>query len=276
MNEYKDDEVKMVQIPGATLSCLTCGITHLETEAHVYKYLNEDQIDNHLLDPITLQPLINAINLPCGHSFSQEAFETAFTRKNECPQCRKRVKPAEVSAAYALRGLTDNLDVQCPLKCGSPPLTRGLLSTHLQTCPNVTTKCDKQTTANTLCGAIVKRKDLPQHNCVHYWRSAAIHLHQQRQNDNLYYTACSQFESNEEEAVTRLKVGARRGHEMSLFTLAQCYEQGDLSLAIDLQMALELYELAKERGYRPAIKKAEHLRTAIKLAKANANANALN
>jgi hypothetical protein len=275
--------------------CNKCGGKHAFNEPHEYLYIDEDGINPYLIDPISSQPFLDAINLPCGHTFSRIALETALMYKNECPQCRRPLKDdEEMSSAFLLRGLTDQLFVKCPLKCGAGILERGKLEHHLSLCPNKMVKCmlhlsmaptdsaaDANANANAdaadidsspvCCKAIIKRKDVPHHNCIEYWRTAAIKTHRFRQQDRVYYKAlfiCDglidpPLNHNNKEALKEFRNLAQQGHVLSLFALGQCYEFGKLDLQVDLVAALECYEAAKAGGVVAAKEKVNELRKLV-------------
>lgn len=282
----------MITASGQTVfsnrQCNKCGGKHAFNEPHEYMYLDEDDINPYLIDPISSQPFLDAINLPCGHTFSQIALETALMYKNECPQCRRPLKEDEqVSSAFLLRGLTDQLIVKCPLKCGAGVLERGKLEHHLTECPNKMVKCmlhlsmaPSADDANAeidssaiCCKAIIKRKDVPNHNCIEYWRTAAIKTHRFRQQDRVYYKAlflCNGLIDpplihDNNEALKEFRHLAQQGHVLSLFALGQSYELGKLGLAVDLSSALEYYEAAMAGGVVHAKERVKHLRKILKV-----------
>jgi hypothetical protein len=266
-------------------SCHQCGNIHLASEPHVYTYVDEEHISPYLLDSITAQPFDEAVNLPCGHAFSRLALETALSYKAECPQCRQPVVVGKdnISVAYLLRGLSDSLIVQCPLQCASVSSSasssvsssasvtsttsassslssttsastttsvceRSALPRHLLTCPNFVIRCPNP---EATCSALMRRKDVMDHNCVNYWRNSAILIHKQRRCDNLYYSGkclAQGLQQNEAEAFKCFKLAAQQGHLQALCTLAQSYELGELGVAKNIARAREMYQEASDRG----------------------------
>eukprot|EP00727_Mastigamoeba_balamuthi_P002680 m51a1_g12409 hypothetical protein (298) ;mRNA; r:710787-711680 len=63
-----------------------------------------EQEQDPLVDPITLQPMVDAVITPCGHSFSEVALLAWLRTSSRCPTCRQQgVTPDSLRPNYALR-----------------------------------------------------------------------------------------------------------------------------------------------------------------------------
>ena len=65
-----------------------CGALHAREENHVYEYANADTIDIDLIDAITAQPIVDGVQLSCGHMFSRRSILQWLATHHACPVCR--------------------------------------------------------------------------------------------------------------------------------------------------------------------------------------------
>ncbi|XP_078067465.1 ligand of Numb protein X 2b [Mustelus asterias] len=121
--------------------CWECGQTHMVLENHLYDY--QDEVDDELVCHICLQPLLQPLDTPCGHTFCFKCLENFLQEQDFCPMDRKRLHFQYCrKSSLLVRNLLDKLIVFCPfrLDCGKV-MQRCELDPHLQNrCPGLT-KC---------------------------------------------------------------------------------------------------------------------------------------
>ncbi|XP_040282109.1 LOW QUALITY PROTEIN: ligand of Numb protein X 2 [Bufo bufo] len=93
--------------------CFDCGQQHWTRENHLYNYLNE--VDDDLVCHICLQPLLQPLDTPCGHTFCYKCLRNFLQEKDFCPLDRKRLtfKLCKKSSILVHK-LLDKLVVSCP------------------------------------------------------------------------------------------------------------------------------------------------------------------
>ncbi|KAM9319304.1 ligand of Numb protein X 2 [Gastrophryne carolinensis] len=93
--------------------CFECGQQHWTRENHLYNYLNE--VDDDLVCHICLQPLLQPLDTPCGHTFCYKCLRNFLQEKDFCPLDRKRLhfKLCRKSSILVHK-LLDKLVVSCP------------------------------------------------------------------------------------------------------------------------------------------------------------------
>ncbi|XP_077154409.1 ligand of Numb protein X 2 [Ranitomeya variabilis] len=93
--------------------CFECGQQHWTRENHLYNYLNE--VDDDLVCHICLQPLLQPLDTPCGHTFCYKCLRNFLQEKDFCPLDRKRLhfKLCKKSSILVHK-LLDKLVVSCP------------------------------------------------------------------------------------------------------------------------------------------------------------------
>ncbi|XP_018425751.1 PREDICTED: ligand of Numb protein X 2 [Nanorana parkeri] len=93
--------------------CFECGQQHWTRENHLYNYLNE--VDDDLVCHICLQPLLQPLDTPCGHTFCFKCLRNFLQEKDFCPLDRKRLhfKLCRKSSILVHK-LLDKLVVSCP------------------------------------------------------------------------------------------------------------------------------------------------------------------
>ena len=63
--------------------CTTCGVAHEVPDAHDFKYV-DDNVDEELLDPISLTPIVDGVLFPttsCEHTFSRSTIQRALQQR---------------------------------------------------------------------------------------------------------------------------------------------------------------------------------------------------
>ncbi|XP_066225348.1 ligand of Numb protein X 2 [Saccopteryx leptura] len=93
--------------------CFECGQQHWTRENHLYNYQNE--VDDDLVCHICLQPLLQPLDTPCGHTFCCKCLRNFLQEKDFCPLDRKRLhfKLCKKSSILVHK-LLDKLLVSCP------------------------------------------------------------------------------------------------------------------------------------------------------------------
>ena len=93
--------------------CFECGQQHWTRENHLYNYQND--VDDDLVCHICLQPLLQPLDTPCGHTFCCKCLRNFLQEKDFCPLDRKRLhfKLCKKSSILVHK-LLDKLVVSCP------------------------------------------------------------------------------------------------------------------------------------------------------------------
>ncbi|XP_060102340.1 E3 ubiquitin-protein ligase LNX isoform X2 [Heteronotia binoei] len=93
--------------------CPVCGQSHLPEENHAYSYTED--VDDDLICHICLQPLLQPLDTPCGHTYCTVCLTDFLVEKDFCPvdrniltlqTCRK--------SSILVNKLLDKLMVSCP------------------------------------------------------------------------------------------------------------------------------------------------------------------
>uniref|UniRef100_A0A4W3HTU5 Ligand of numb-protein X 2a n=1 Tax=Callorhinchus milii TaxID=7868 RepID=A0A4W3HTU5_CALMI len=101
------------QDPPLNPLCFECGEQHWTRENHLYNYQHE--VDDDLVCHICLQPLLQPLDTPCGHTFCYKCLQNFLQEKDFCPLDRKRLhfKLCKKSSILVHK-LLDKLLVSCP------------------------------------------------------------------------------------------------------------------------------------------------------------------
>ncbi|XP_007956240.1 ligand of Numb protein X 2 [Orycteropus afer afer] len=109
------EEPVPVEQPSSSLNplCFECGQQHWTRENHLYNY--QDEVDDDLVCHICLQPLLQPLDTPCGHTFCYKCLRNFLLEKDFCPLDRKRLhfKLCKKSSILVHK-LLDKLLVLCP------------------------------------------------------------------------------------------------------------------------------------------------------------------
>lgn len=93
--------------------CKECGQCHESKESHIYEY--QDEVDDELVCHICLQPLLQPVDTPCGHTYCLQCLSSFLHEQDFCPVDRQRVALQQCrSASLLVRNLLDKLTVLCP------------------------------------------------------------------------------------------------------------------------------------------------------------------
>ncbi|XP_037656183.1 ligand of Numb protein X 2 [Choloepus didactylus] len=114
MGTTSDEIVSVEQTPSSLNPlCFECGQQHWTRENHLYNYQNE--VDDDLVCHICLQPLLQPLDTPCGHTFCYKCLRNFLQEKDFCPLDRKRLhfKLCKKSSILVHK-LLDKLLVLCP------------------------------------------------------------------------------------------------------------------------------------------------------------------
>ncbi|KFO80326.1 ligand of Numb protein X 2 [Cuculus canorus] len=121
--------------------CFECGQQHWTRENHLYNYQNE--VDDDLVCHICLQPLLQPLDTPCGHTFCYKCLRNFLQEKDFCPLDRKRLhfKLCKKSSILVHK-LLDKLFVLCPFSSVCQEvMQRCDLAAHLKNrCPGASNR----------------------------------------------------------------------------------------------------------------------------------------
>ncbi|XP_061454612.1 ligand of Numb protein X 2-like [Rhineura floridana] len=116
--------------------CHECGQFHLLPDNHLYNF--QDEVDDELTCHICLQPLLQPMDTPCGHTYCFKCLENFMQEYNFCPMDRKKLSFQHCrKSSLLVRNLLDKLIVLCPFQedC-KHTMQRCELEAHLQNrCP---------------------------------------------------------------------------------------------------------------------------------------------
>ncbi|XP_060612459.2 ligand of Numb protein X 2-like [Anolis sagrei] len=122
--------------PKARELCHECGQVHLLPDNHLYNF--QDEVDDDLTCHICLQPLLQPMDTPCGHTYCFKCLENFMQEYSFCPMDRKKLSFQHCRRSSLLvRNLLDKLMVLCPFQddC-KETMQRCELEAHLQNrCP---------------------------------------------------------------------------------------------------------------------------------------------
>ncbi|XP_048123033.1 ligand of Numb protein X 2a [Alosa alosa] len=94
--------------------CPECGQIHRAWENHLYNYRLE--VDEDLVCHICLQPLVQPLDTPCGHTFCARCLRSFLQERDFCPLDRARLQlTACRRSSILVHKLLDKLSVSCPL-----------------------------------------------------------------------------------------------------------------------------------------------------------------
>ncbi|XP_051505976.1 ligand of Numb protein X 2-like [Myxocyprinus asiaticus] len=95
--------------------CKECGQCHEGQDSHLYEY--QDEVDDELVCHICLQPLLQPMDTPCGHTYCFQCLSNFLHDQDFCPVDRQRLQLQQCRASSLLvRNLLDKLAVLCPFR----------------------------------------------------------------------------------------------------------------------------------------------------------------
>ncbi|XP_075448315.1 ligand of Numb protein X 2 isoform X2 [Ascaphus truei] len=147
MGTATEELVSMEEDSSLNPLCFECGQQHWTRENHLYNYQNE--VDDDLVCHICLQPLLQPLDTPCGHTFCYKCLRNFLQEKDFCPLDRKRLhfKLCKKSSILVHK-LLDKLVVSCPFS---------------SSCKEVMQRCDVEAHLKNRCpGASHRREVLDQ------------------------------------------------------------------------------------------------------------------
>nr|XP_020639993.1 ligand of Numb protein X 2-like [Pogona vitticeps]XP_020639994.1 ligand of Numb protein X 2-like [Pogona vitticeps]XP_020639995.1 ligand of Numb protein X 2-like [Pogona vitticeps] len=116
--------------------CGECGQFHSLPDNHLYNF--QDEVDDDLTCHICLQPLLQPMDTPCGHTYCFKCLENFMREYSFCPMDRKKLSFQHCrKSSLLVRNLLDKLIVLCPFQddC-KETMQRCELEAHLQNrCP---------------------------------------------------------------------------------------------------------------------------------------------
>lgn len=95
--------------------CDICGVVHGEDEDHRFNYVDREEINPNFIDPITQEPLFDAVILSCPgeHVFSLRTLRIWLQTKPQCPLCKCSLQSNVLKAAFKpFANLLDDLLVR--------------------------------------------------------------------------------------------------------------------------------------------------------------------
>ncbi|XP_023373517.1 ligand of Numb protein X 2 isoform X2 [Otolemur garnettii] len=144
MGTTSDEMVSVEQTSSSSLNplCFECGQQHWTRENHLYNYQNE--VDDDLVCHICLQPLLQPLDTPCGHTFCYKCLRNFLQEKDFCPLDRKRLhfKLCKKSSILVHK-LLDKLLVLCPFS---------------SVCQDVMQRCDLEAHLKNRCPGASNRR----------------------------------------------------------------------------------------------------------------------
>ncbi|XP_061439226.1 E3 ubiquitin-protein ligase LNX isoform X5 [Rhineura floridana] len=110
MNQKDSSE----EVEGSSVPlCLVCGQPHLPEENHVYSYTED--VDDDLICHICLQPLLQPLDTPCGHTYCMVCLTDFLVEKDFCPVDRKPlILQSCRKSSILVNKLLDKIMVSCP------------------------------------------------------------------------------------------------------------------------------------------------------------------
>ncbi|XP_038604557.1 ligand of Numb protein X 2-like isoform X2 [Tachyglossus aculeatus] len=131
-----DSTTQPAGAPAGGELCHECGQQHHLPNNHLYNF--QDEVDDELLCHICLQPLLQPVDTPCGHTYCFCCLEGFLQEASFCPMDRKKLSLQHCRRSSLLvRNLLDKLIVLCPFQPDCPlAMQRCQLEGHLQNrCP---------------------------------------------------------------------------------------------------------------------------------------------
>jgi len=142
-------------------ACRLCGQPHSHAEPHLYNY--KEEVDEDLTCQICLQPFVEPVDTPCGHTFCKACLLSYLKVNPMCPLDRKPLNEMVLQPSnLVLRRLLDKQMVMCPNSDScTEELQRGSLDDHLKyRCSGTLVACQY---AGAGCDFRGPKKTMPKH-----------------------------------------------------------------------------------------------------------------
>lgn len=95
--------------------CKECGQCHEGQDSHLYDY--QDEVDDELVCHICLQPLLQPMDTPCGHTYCFQCLSNFLHDQDFCPVDRQQLQLQHCrTSSLLVRNLLDKLTVLCPFR----------------------------------------------------------------------------------------------------------------------------------------------------------------
>ena len=122
--------------------CKGCGVSHINLTEHIYTYVESHEIlkKRGLIDSLSLEPFIDPVDLPCGHTFTRTTIAQSLNIKKECPECRKKTTKIQETSRI-IREQCEQLEVVCPNNCCKNVERQSLANHLLEKCPIIKYNC---------------------------------------------------------------------------------------------------------------------------------------
>lgn len=152
---------------GNIIVCECCGQGHEPGKNHLYDY--PDNMDEDLLCRVCLQPLVDPVDTPCGHTFCYSCLKSHLRMQKMCPTDRQPIRDKDIKPSSLLvRKILDKLTVVCPNNAYcDQTMPRSSLEVHLKyRCPGSYVHCPREDGG---CNFIGPRCQLEEHlwSCHH-------------------------------------------------------------------------------------------------------------
>ena len=152
---------------GNIIVCECCGQGHEPGKNHLYDY--PDNMDEDLLCRVCLQPLVDPVDTPCGHTFCYSCLKSHLRMQKMCPTDRQPIRDKDIKPSSLLvRKILDELTVVCPNNAYcDQTMPRSSLEVHLKyRCPGSYVHCPREDGG---CNFIGPRCQLEEHlwSCHH-------------------------------------------------------------------------------------------------------------
>ena len=129
---------------GNIIVCDCCGQGHQPGKNHLYDY--PDNTEDELLCGLCLQPLVDPVDTPCGHTFCFTCLKGHLRMQKACPADQQLIREKDIKPSSILvRKILDKLTVVCPNNgyCDQT-MPRCSLEVHLKYhCPGSYVSCPR-------------------------------------------------------------------------------------------------------------------------------------
>uniref|UniRef100_A0A8C7RSY0 Ligand of numb-protein X 2b n=1 Tax=Oncorhynchus mykiss TaxID=8022 RepID=A0A8C7RSY0_ONCMY len=134
--------------------CKECGQQHEGgQENHLFEY--QDEVDDELVCHICLQPLLQPMDTPCGHTYCFQCLSSFLKEQDFCPVDRQQLQLYHCRPSSLLvRNLLDKLTVLCP---------------HQAECQQQMQRCELQPHLHNRCPVFRRLREEAERRKRHPW-----------------------------------------------------------------------------------------------------------